>query len=123
MTPGEFQGQLRSARSELERVCKLLESPTPATLDRCAAIMAGVICQLEAGRREMAQAGEGVFQQNSVAEARRLRPVVHRARTLLELAARYHARWRGMLAGMSGGYTVRGAPAPILSRARISIQG
>jgi hypothetical protein len=118
MTPAEVQAQLRALRSELEHVCKLLESPTPAILDRSAAIMKRVIGELEAGRKGIAQGGE-----SGAAEARRLRSVVHRARSLLELAARYHTQWRGILAGMSGGYTVRGAPTPILSQARVSIQG
>jgi len=118
MTPLEVQSQLRSARAELERVCKLLESPTPGVLDRCAAAMECVIGELDAGRRWMAQAGE-----TGAAEARRLRPVVQRARALLDLAANYHAGWRGILAGMTGGYTVRGAPAPLPFSARVSIQG
>jgi len=118
MTPAQVQVQLRSARSELERVCKLLESPTPATLDRCAAVMERVIVELEAGRTGMLHSGE-----IGVAEGRRLRSVVQRTRALLNLAANYHARWHGILAGMSGGYTVRGAPAQIPSRPRFSMQG
>jgi hypothetical protein len=118
MTPAEIQAQLRSARSELEQVCKLLESPAPATLDRCAVIMERVIPELQAARSGIAQAGA-----DGVAEARRLRAVVHRARSLLELAMRYHAQWRSILAGMSGGYTMLGAPAPILSQSRVFIQG
>ena len=118
MTPAELQSQLRSARIEMERVCKLLESPTPAALDRCATVMEGVIGELNAGRKWMAQAGEIGFE-----EARRLRSALHRARVLLNLAANYHNRWRHILASMSGGYTVRGAPAPIPSRTRVSLQG
>jgi DNA repair ATPase RecN len=118
MTPAEVQNQLRSARSELEHVCKLLESPAPASLDRCAAIMGRVVAELEAARRDISQAGE-----LAAAEARRLQPVIHRVRSLLELAARYHSRWRQILAAMSGGYTVMGAPTPIRSQARFSIQG
>jgi hypothetical protein len=118
MTPAEVQSQLRSARAQLERVCTLLESPSPATLDRCAAAMERVIGELDAGRKWMAQAGE-----IGNAEARRLRSVVLRARSLLDLAANYHLRWRRILAGMSGGYTARGAPAPLHSQARVSIQG
>src|ERR1700678_1228722 len=118
MTPVEVQSQLRSARAQLERVCTLLESPSPATLDRCAAVMERVIGELDAGRRWMAQAGE-----NGAAEAHRLRSVVLRARALLDLAANYHFRWRRILAGMSGGYTYRGAPAPLHSHSRVSIQG
>jgi hypothetical protein len=102
----------------MERVCTLLESPSPATLDSCGAVMERVIGELDAGRRWMAQSGE-----TGVAEARRLRSVVQRARSLLDLAANYHFRWRRILAGKSGGYTYRGAPAPLHSQARVSIQG
>ena len=118
MTPAEVQSQLRSARAQLERICTLLESPSPATLDRCAAAMARVIGELDAGRRWMSQAGE-----IGAIEARRLRSVVQRARALLDLAANYHFRWRCILAGMTGGYTARGAPQPLHSEARVSIQG
>jgi hypothetical protein len=118
MTPAEVRDQLTSARCELEHICMLLESPSPATLDCCAATMERVIVDLDASRKWMAEAGAC-----GGAEARRLRPVVQRARSLLELAADYHARWRGILAGMSGGYTVRGTPAPIPSQARVSVRG
>jgi hypothetical protein len=118
MTPAEIRSQLITARAELERVCKLLESPTPAVLDSCAAIMERVTGELWASRNWMAQAGA-----TGVAEARRLRTVVRRARSLLQLASDYHTRWRGILAGISGGYTARGVPAPILARVRVSIQG
>jgi CHAD domain-containing protein len=114
----EIQSQLRTARAELEHICKLLESPTPAVLDRCAAIMERVTSELMAGRQWMAQAGE-----LGIAEAHRLRVVIRRARALLELALSYHTRWRDILAGISGGYTARGAPAPILARVRVSIEG
>jgi hypothetical protein len=118
MTPAEVQSQLRSARVELERVCKMLESPTPAVLESCGAAMERVIAELGAGRKWMPQAGE-----IGVAEARRLRSVVRRARALLNLAANYHSRWHCILASMTGGYTVLGAPAPLPFKARVSIQG
>src|ERR1700684_2391691 len=103
MTPAEVQSQLRSARAQLERVCTLLESPSPATLDQCAAAMERVIGELDAGRRWMAQAGEP-----GVAEARRLRSVVQRARALLDLAVNYHFRWRRIPARMSRGHSAPG---------------
>ena len=80
--------------------------------------MERVIGDLRAGRPGMLQAGE-----SGIAEARRLRSVVHRTRALFNLAANYHSRWRCILAGMSGGYTVSGAPAPLPSQARVSIRG
>lgn len=113
MTPAKIHSRLRSARTELECVCNLLESPSPVNLDHCAATMQRVIGEL--GVERMAHA--------DATEARRLRAAVQRVRALLDLAADYHFRWRRILASISGGYTVRGAPAPLASRVRVSIQG
>jgi hypothetical protein len=118
MTPAEVRNQLRSARDEVERICKLLETPTPAVLDRCGAAMQRVIGDLENNRQWIAEAGE-----IGIAEARRLRPVVRRARALLNLAANYHDRWFHLLSGMSGGYTLRGAPAAPRLQSRLSLRG
>lgn len=118
MTPAEVQSQLRSARVEMERVCKMLESPAPAVLDSCGAAMEHIIAELGAGRKWAPQVGE-----IDVAEARRLRSTVRRARALLNLAANYHGRWHCILASMTGGYTVQGAPAPLPFKARVSVQG
>ncbi len=75
------------------------------------------------GNSRRAEDGWREAGESGAAEARRLRSVVQRARALLDLAANYHSRWRRILAGMSGGYTARGAPAPLHSQTRVSIQG
>jgi hypothetical protein len=118
MKPAEVPASMISARVALDQICKLLESPTPPILDRCALVMEQIISELEAAKTGIAQAGGG-----TAAEARHLRRTVHRARALLELAERYHFRWRAILAGMSGGYTGAGAPVSISPRVRVSIQG
>jgi hypothetical protein len=58
-----------------------------------------------------------------IEEARRLRAGSRRARLLLELASRFHARCWDILAAMSGGYAPQGAPAALCVRGRVSISG
>ena len=103
--------------AELERACKLLESATPEAMDASAATLEGVARELgvlfDAGKRDSI----------SVEEAQRLRAGARKARLLLELASRFHARCWDILAGMSGGYTAKGAPAALSLRGRVSLSG
>jgi hypothetical protein len=101
--------------AELDRACKLLESATPEAMDASAEALDGIARELSlfnAGHKSI-----------GIEEARRLRTGARRARLLLELAARFHARCWDILAGMSGGYTPRGAPADLCVRGRVSISG
>jgi hypothetical protein len=148
MAAAEVQGQFAFAQAEMERVCKLLESPSAPVLDQCATIMIRVISDLEAGRRlpggakksggaENAAGAEKpvganalglkAFQSNvsgaNSLDARRLQITVRRARALLDLACRFHCGWQRIVAGMSGGYTFRGTPAPLAARARVVMRG
>jgi hypothetical protein len=103
--------------TELERACKLLESATPEAMDASAATLEGVARELgvlfNAGQRESM----------NVEEARQLRAGARKARLLLDLASRFHARCWDIMAGMSGGYTAHGAPAALSLRGRVSLSG
>ena len=103
---------LSALETELERACKLLESATPEAMDASAAALEGVVLKLTERRNSVSRE-----------EAIRLRTVLRRVRSLLELAARFHARWHDILAGMSGGYTSKGSPAAFHTRARVSVSG
>ncbi len=92
---------------ELERACRLLETATPEAMDASAAALEGVA-------RDLSVRSERV----GVAEARRLHALARRARMLLELVARFHARCRDILATSSGGYTAYGSPAEFAPRGR-----
>jgi len=92
---------------ELRRACRLLETATPEAMDASAGVLEGVARDLGARRAQI-----------GAAEARRLRILAQRARMLLELAARFHARWRDIVATSNGGYTPYGSPAELTTRAR-----
>jgi hypothetical protein len=101
---------------ELDRACKLLESATPDAMDASAEVLEGIARELGV----LSNAGDKSI---GIEEARRLRAGARRARLLLELASRFHARCWDILAGMSGGYTPQGAPAALCVRGRVSISG
>lgn len=98
--------------TELERACKLLESATPEAMDASAAA-------LESVARDLALRRDSIGPD----EARRLHSAAAKARLLLDLAARFHARCRDIVAAMSVGYTAHGAPASLATRGRVSISG
>jgi hypothetical protein len=102
---------------ELERACKLLESATPEAMEASATTLEGVAREL--GVLFNARHRHSI----SVEEARRLRARACKARMLLELASRFHARCWDILAGMNAGYTARGSPAALSLRGRISLSG
>lgn len=101
-----------SLEAEVERACKLLELATPEAMEASAAA-------LESVARELAERRFSV----SSEEASRIRKSARRARLLLDLSARFHTRWHDLLAAMTGGYTVKGAPADFAAPARISLTG
>jgi hypothetical protein len=98
--------------AELERACRLLESASPQAMDEGGAALEAVVRDLTLRRDSI-----------GVEEALRLREGARKARLLLNLAARFHARWYDILAGMAGGYTDKGSPAALSTRARISVSG
>lgn len=102
--------------AELDRACKLLESATPEAMDASAEALNCIT-------RELSVLSNAPDRPIGIEEARRLRAGARRARLLLELASRFHARCWDILAGMSGGYTPQGAPAALCVRGRVSISG
>jgi hypothetical protein len=92
---------------ELRCACQLLETATPEAMDASAGVLESVARDLGIRRAHI-----------GAAEARRLRALMQQARMLLELAARFHARWRDIVATSSGGYTALGSPAELTTRAR-----
>jgi hypothetical protein len=103
--------------AEIERACKLLERATPDAMDDSAAALEGV------ARALGVLLSSGKQDSISIDDAKRLRARAHKARLLLELASRFHARCRDILAGMSGGYTAQGAPAALSVRGKLSVSG
>jgi hypothetical protein len=110
--------RLRRARSGVRDAAGLLRSPSPAMLSRCAAMLEGVAASLAEK-----SAGPAVPDAAALAEARELRAAVASARTLLESAGEYHARWLRRLGTLTAGYTARGGPAPAVRPQRICVSG
>jgi hypothetical protein len=116
--------QLLAARLEVDGAIRLLECPSPDSLDRCARILE------TAGQRIAGfqpRSGEGgrtsVTHTSNREEARRLRSSVLRAGRLLEGAAGFHFNWGRMRDTLCAGYTRQGDPAKAPPKSRISVQG
>jgi hypothetical protein len=98
--------------TELERACKLLELADAQSIEDSVAAFEEVALTLAARRETL-----------GIEEARRLQAAARKAGMLLNLAARFHTRWRDILSSMGAGYTAHGSPAALPTRARISISG
>lgn len=117
--------RLAAARAEVERVCQLLEDPTPTQLDRCSGMLAVAVAEVAACRESENPAGRGQEHARKAAleEARSLERSVGRARRLLEAAAAFHTNWIQCLSALCAGYTDRGEPATLERGSRICARG
>jgi hypothetical protein len=113
----ELMQQLVTTRSDVDRACELLVSPSPGSLDRCSRVLEAAVHRL-AESHPQPGAPKAVL-----GEAYRLRAAVRRAASLLEGANGFHLNWSRLRDAMTGGYTGRGDPAPVPRGSRISIRG
>lgn len=105
---------------EMEGVCQLLTSPSPATLERCAEIMESATSRLSGLRPELeTHRGEAA----ALPAARQLQSAVRRATLLLESAFQYHEQWRLRVSASLAGYSPDGSPAAIPHRVRVCVEG
>ena len=111
---------LRSCSEAVERACSELLEPTPAALDRCSAVLDGVVQGMSALRPRL-EAAHGDAE--ALAEAWRLGRNVRRAAALLENAASYHAGWNQRLSVQTAGYGPGGEPGAITRPGQISVRG
>jgi hypothetical protein len=118
---GPLAGRLLAVRREVERVCKMLESPTPQSLDESTAILQSAIDQMK--DLQPAAKGAALSDSGALHEAGQVQTVLRRAGMLLRLAHDYHLRWQRILGGMSSGYTAGGSPAAAPNQGRIWFQG
>jgi len=120
MSAVEVERQLREACAEVDDAVRLLETPTPGSLDCCAHLLEAA-GQRIAGFQPQLQAAAGSH--NARQEARRLRSSVSYASRLLEGAASLYFHWSRIRDTICAGYTPRGEPALAPIRNRISFQG
>jgi hypothetical protein len=119
MAPDSISQHLAEIRSQLDRTCERLNSPSPEALDKCSHDLESAVLQLAACQSEFsAHAGDA----ESLEEAWRIRRSFLRARKLMESAARFHENWLRMRGAIIGGYTPTGDPGPVLHQGRICLQ-
>ncbi|HYW48860.1 MAG TPA: hypothetical protein VE959_38710 [Bryobacteraceae bacterium] len=112
--------RMGTARSQIERVCGWLTSPSPETLDRCSGVLESAVAELAGGASWLAHARGNP---EAMAEAWHLNRAVKRAGKLLESARQYHARWSRIRGAMTQGYGHQGIVPPPVLPGRISLQG
>jgi hypothetical protein len=110
MTASSGFERLLVVRSEVERACVLLGSPTADALDRCANVLESACSDL-VNCRPWVSGAQG--NSEALAEAHRLQEAVRRAARLLQTGQEYFAKWSQAWEALTSGYTPRGeAPAP-----------
>jgi hypothetical protein len=110
---------LAQVRTQLDRTCERLTSPTPDTLDACGLDLESAMRQLAACQPQFsAHAGDA----EALEEAWHVRRSFLRARKLMESAATFHETWARVRGAMVGGYTPTGDPGPVTHQSRICLQ-
>jgi hypothetical protein len=120
MAAADAMEQLVTARSDVDRACELLVTPSPGSLDRCSRVLEAAVQRLTESQPQLRR---GVGDATLLGEANRLRAAVRRAARLLEGANGFHLNWSRLRDAMTGGYTGRGDPSPVPRGSRISIRG
>jgi hypothetical protein len=120
MAAADAMEQLVTARSDVDRACELLVSPSPGSLDRCSRVLEAAVQRLAESQTQLRR---GIGDPSVVGEAYSLRADVRRAASLLEGANKFHLNWCRLRDAMTGGYTGRGDPSPVPRGSRISIRG
>jgi len=106
-------------RTQLDRACERLLSPSPGALDECSVDLESAVRQLSEWQPRLAAvAGDAAV----LEEVWRLRRSFERARRLLHGAEAFHTNWMRVRGAMSSGYTPTGEPGPGLQGCRISLQ-
>ena len=120
MTPAEIPERLAAIDSEVNRVCMLLVSPTPANLDTCSSILELASFQLTGVRSQLSSPDANP---GSLAQAQHLKRSLQKASALLEKAAQFHQTWNRMLGAMCSGYEAGGAAASVVRPPRMCLEG
>jgi hypothetical protein len=120
MIPAPAAERLAMARSDVNRACNLLISPTPEALQTCHEALQSAVAAMRQYRDQSMQS-RGDIAAN--ADVRALRSEIHRAGRLLQNLQNFSRGWERILGTMSGGYTAVGDPAPVFRVARLNCRG
>ena len=111
--------QFAGVRTQLDRACERLLTPSPEALDQCSVELESAVRQLADWQPRLAAlAGNAV----ALEEAWEVRRCFERARRLLHGAESFHSNWMRVRGSMSSGYTPTGEPGPGLQGSRIFLQ-
>jgi hypothetical protein len=111
---------LISVRRQLDRACDLLTNPTPDCMDACIALLETAATELA---KSIPNGSPNAPNRAALEDALSLRNSFSRAFRLLQHAADFHRNWTLIRGAMTGGYTPRGDPAPVVHLNRICVEG
>jgi hypothetical protein len=109
---GDVQA-IAAMSSAVERVCTLLTTPSPETLERCERVLESAATSYAGLRLERADRPAVEELQSALALAGRL----------LESAFQYHEQWRRRLGASLAGYQPGGDPAAVVHPSRVTLKG
>lgn len=113
-------GTFGEVRLQLEEAGRLLIQPAPAALETCENLLSSALARLESTRPFWSDTAGNLA---AAAEARSLRNALELARRLLENAANFYARWRGITQDSTLTYRADGRAQPIRQPVRILVSG
>lgn len=123
--PTNTKERLSEARSQVIEASRLLISPAPESLDRCALLLetaitsvAGCYAELTAMRDTRPAPDVAALE-----EARRLQHAIGLVKLLLDTAVNFHRHWSRRLGMMTSGYTADGEPAAVEHGSRVLGRG
>jgi hypothetical protein len=112
--------RLFRVRSELERACTLLGSPSAEVLDRCSVV-------LRSACSELGYCGPWLSGAQGNAEAQReahlLQQAVRRVSAILQNAWDFYTKWSQARQALSAGYTPLGEQPTVFRRGLICLTG
>jgi hypothetical protein len=111
--------RLAAVRAQLDAAGNLLLAPKVESVDRCSALLETAGLQMAELRPDWAG---GPGDAAALEEAWRVRRSFVRAARLLESAVRFHENWAAIRGAMTGGYTNRGEPAPVVTETRVFLE-
>ncbi len=125
MPAADTAEHLSVARSEVKRACRLLEAPSPASLEASSSALERAVSGIDDCRRGIRPgvADADVRAADVRTMLRQLRADLRRAGRLLESAADFYRGWERILGAMSGGYTAGGEPAAVARTGKLYCQG
>lgn len=119
-TGGTVIEVLAATRVQLEAAGNLLLAPSDVeAVERCSVLLQAAGSRMAESRHDWAGVQGDAEAMEEVWNVRR--SFVRTAR-LLESARRFHENWAAIRGAMTGGYTNRGEPAPVLARARVCLE-